>query len=251
MKTLITGTKGYIASSFASHYKNSQLIDVRDDSWRDFSFSGFDTVLHTAGLVHKRETRLNQYDYYIINRDLTEAVAKKAKDDGVRQFVFLSSISVYGITSGVITADTVPVPKTHYGRSKLAAESLLMQLVDDDFKIAILRPPMVYGPGSPGNYSKLCRLANIMPFFPDYPNKRSMISIGNLCAYIQDVIENERAGLFFPQDPELVSTTDMVLSIKNIRTTRALNWLISLLMPIGVVSKMFGDLIIEYSLFYP
>ena len=261
MKILVTGKNGYIARSFAEFNKHNKynkygkymdctLISLRGDAWQDISFAGYDAVLHTAGIVHKRETRSNQYDYYIINRDLTEAVAKKAKADGVRQFVFLSSISVYGKNSGIITTVTPTAPKTHYGRSKLAAESLLLPLADDVFKVAILRPPMVYGPGSPGNYSRLCRLVQITPVFPDYPNARSIVEIENLCAFINDIIENNRSGLFFPKDPAPVSTTEMAAAIaadigKNLRTTRTFNGLISLLMPLKVMSKLFGSLTIE------
>ena len=250
MKILVTGTKGYIATSFAACMKNARTICLRDNSWRDISFAGYDAVLHTAGIAHVKENRRNQFDYYTINRDLTVELAKKAKKENVRQFVFLSTISVYGKVSGTITQNTPTVPTTNYGRSKLAAESLLTSLAGDTFKIAILRPPMVYGSGCPGNYSRLCRLVKMAPFFPDYQNARSLISIENLCVFIQDIIENEREGLFFPRDPAPVSTTKLAREIakaqgKNLRLTKAFNPLISLLMPIGVVSKLFGDLMID------
>lgn len=249
MRILVTGTSGYISKSFAAYYEGAEQISLRGDSWRAASFAGYDAVLHTAGLAHVRETKHNQFDYYTINRDLAVDVAKKAKAEGVRQFVFLSSISVYGITKGIITPDTPVNPTTNYGRSKLAAESLLLALADDEFKVAILRPPMVYGPGSPGNYSRLCRLVKIAPFFPDYPNARSMISIGNLNAAIGDLIASGEGGMFFPRDPEPVSTRDLALGIaegmgKELRLTKVFNGLISLLMPLNVVSKLFGDLVI-------
>lgn len=250
MKILVTGLSGYIAKSFAEHTSGADLICLRDGTWQNVSFTGYDVVLHTAGLAHKRETRRNRYDYFLINRDLAEQVAKKAKASGVRQFIFLSSISVYGLTTGIITSDTPTVPTTHYGRSKLAAESLLTPLADENFRVAILRPPMVYGPGSPGNYSKLSRLVKVSPIFPDYPNSRSMVSIDNLCSFITDIIENKRSGLFFPKDPEPVSTTSMAVEIaksqgKNLHLTKSFNGLITMLMPIGMVSKLFGTLIIE------
>ena len=256
MKILITGKTGYIARSFANYLQNAHkstnydLLDLRDNSWQTSSFTGYDAVLHTAGLAHIRENRHNQYDYYNINRDLAFDVAKKAKADGVRQFIFLSSISVYGLKTGLITKDTLPAPNTHYGRSKLAAESLITPLADDTFKVAILRFPMVYGPGCPGNYSKLCKLVEIAPFFPNYPNARSMISIENLCTGIFDIIKDGQGGLHFPRDPSHISTAEMATNIakskgKNLPLTKIFNPLISLLMPINTISKLFGTLIIK------
>ena len=258
MKILITGSKGYIARSFANYYKGeSHLISLRDDSWRDISFAGYDAVLHTAGLVHMQETKRNQYDYYIVNRDLTLETANKAKKEGVRQFIFLSSISVYGITTGAITADTPTIPATHYGRSKLAAESMLAALADDIFSVAVLRPPLVYGPNCPGNFASLCRLVKKMPVFPDFENFRSMVYIENLCAYIQAVIEMEQGGLFFPRDPSPIGTTEMALAIakaqgKTLRLTRAFNGIINCLISHAgtapKISKLFGSLVLDPSL---
>jgi len=255
MKILITGTKGYIAQSFADYYTGeTRLINLRDNSWRDISFAGYDAVLHTAGLVHTRETRRNQYDYYIINRDLTLEVANKAKKDGIRQFVFLSSISVYGLTTGIITTNTPTEPTTHYGRSKLAAESMLTALADDTFRVAILRPPMVYGPNCPGNFASLCRLIRKVPVFPDFENARSMVYVGNLCAYIQAVVETGQGGVFFPRDPAPIRTGEMALVIakaqgKTLRLTRIFNGLIACLIPhISIVSKLFGSLVLDSSL---
>ena len=250
MKILITGTKGYISKSFAAYMDNTHTVSLRDNKWRQMSFRGYDAVLHAAALVHKGESRRNQYDYYIINRDLTDELARKAKADGVKQFVFLSSLSVYGLTTGTITKDTALAPTTNYGRSKLAAESLIAPLADDSFAVAILRPPMVYGPGCPGNLQKLRKLVRIAPFFPDYENARHLISIDSLCAYLGDIIENKKSGIFIPFDPEPVSTRDLAMDIakeynKNLRFTKAFNGLISRFMGFGPVGKLFGSLIIE------
>ena len=249
MKILVTGT-GYIARSFTAFAKNTEMISLRGGSWHSKSFAGYDAVLHTAGYVHVRETRRNQYEYYLVNRDLTVDVAKKAKNDGVKHFVFLSSINVYGLTTGVITENTPAVPTTNYGRSKLAAETLISPLADDNFKIAILRPPMVYGPNSPGNYNRLCRLVKMLPLFPDYPNARSLVHIDNLCAFIYDVIEKKRGGLFFPRDPFPTKTSKLAADIalaqnKNLRLTPVFNRLISLLMNFVFISKLFGSLTVE------
>jgi len=248
MKILVTGTKGYIASSF----KGADRISLRDDAWRrKGSFAGYDAILHTVGLAHVRESILNQYVYYAINRDLSFDVAKKAKEEGVKQFIFISSLSVYGLASGIITADTPTKPTTNYGRSKLAAEGLINGLADDSFKVAILRPPMVYGLGSPGNYSKLSKLIRITPIFPDYDNLRSLVSIENLSAQISAIIESGQGGLYFPCDPEPISTRQLAENIaadqgKTLKFTKLFNKPITALMPyVGSLNKLFGTLVVD------
>jgi len=263
MKILITGVNGYIAQSFARYVKQEKadlinLISVRDEKWKATSFSDYDVVLHTAGLAHVRETRHNQYDYYEINRDLAVDVASKAKKDGVQQFVFLSSMSVYGFThlpKGVsVNADTPVKPTSNYGRSKLAAEGLLLELRDSTFKVAILRPPMVYGEGCPGNFRRLCGLVKKTAFFPDYENARSMIYIQNLCTYIANIIEKGADGLFFPRDDSTICTSRMAIWIaeshgKPLRLTKAFNSTIDVLIPrVGTFSKIFGTLVIDPSM---
>lgn len=251
-KILLTGSNGYIAKSFVtltSHTKNVDLISLRNNDWRGFSFSGYDVVIHTAGIAHQKETPSNQQEYYSINRDLSFEVARKAKNEGVKQFIFLSSISVYGLVRGTITKDTKTKPTTHYGRSKLEAEGLITSLASDTFKVTILRPPMVYGQDCPGNYSKLYKLVKMTPIFPNYPNARSLIYINNLCAFIDDVIKGEKDGLFLPYDPA-ISTTQMVMDIadkegKTIKFTKVFNWIITILMPLPIVSKLFGSLTIK------
>jgi len=257
MKILVTGKHGYIAKSFADHAKevhSIDLISLRDNAWRHISFAGYDTLLHTAGLVHMRETKRNQYDYYIINRDLTLEIAQKAKKDGVRQFIFLSSLSVYHLTNGAITINTPAAPKTHYGRSKLAAETMLAALADDTFTVTILRTPMVYGPNCPGNFTKLCQLIKKAPFFPNYPNARDMVYIKNLCAHIEAIIISNQGGIIFPRDPAPISTREMAAAVakaqgKKLTFTQTFNPPITWLMPhVKTIAKLFGSLTLDSSL---
>ena len=177
------------------------------------SFTGYDAVFHVAGIVHIKETRKNAPLYYMVNSDLVVETAKKAKRDGVKQFVFLSSMSVYGLVTGTITPSIIPMPKSNYGRSKLQAEQLLSQLADDESIVTIIRPPMVYGPGCRGNYQTLTEYAKRLPLFPDYPNQRSMIEIKRLCQYLKDRIDKKQKGIFFPQDDNYACTTQIVREI--------------------------------------
>ena len=213
-RILITGAESYIGTSFDRYLKEKypgqyevDTVDMVDGSWRKKSFSGYDSVFHVAGIAHRKETEKNAELYYKVNRDLAADCAAKAKNDGVKQFVFLSSMSVYGLNSGYIGSATLPNPKTNYGKSKLQAEIALKKSEAADFAVAVLRPPMIYGKGCRGNYNTLKKIALKSPFFPNIDNKRSMLYIENLCGFVRALIDNRDRGLFFPQNKEYVNTT--------------------------------------------
>lgn len=253
-KILITGANSYIGTSFEKYIKSFDgyavdTVDMIDGSWREKDFSEYDTVFHVAGIAHIKETEQNKDLYYIVNRDLAVETAQKAKNDGVKQFVLLSSMSVFGMTTGVITKKTVPMPASNYGKSKLQADEVIEKLECPDFKIAILRPPMVYGEGCKGNYQLLKKFALKSPVFPDYKNKRSMIHINTLCENVKEIIDSDKSGYFYPQDSEYVCTADMVQSIaaengRKIRFVKVFNPVIKAC-KLNVVQKVFGDLIYD------
>jgi UDP-glucose 4-epimerase len=254
-KILITGANSYIGTSFENYIKKNypedflvDTVDMRDGSWKEKSFSDYDAIFHVAGVAHIKETKDNAEVYYKINRDLVIDVATKAKDDGVKQIVFLSSMSVYGLTKGTITKDTVPAPKSNYGKSKLQAEQELLKMEDKIFKICVLRPPMVYGNGCKGNYQTLRKLALKLPFFPYVKNERSMIYIDNLSEFVRLMIVNEESGVFFPQNEEYTNTSEMVKLIaeangKKIHLVKGFTWALKILsLFTGLVNKAFGSL---------
>lgn len=219
MHILILGKNSYIGKHLAEHLQQYPAdyrvtaISQRDDRWKELDFSVFDSVVDCVGIAHRKETKENAHEYYEINSDLAFQTAKKAKESGVEQFIFLSSMSVYGLDEGIITKETQPDPKTHYGKSKWQAEQRISVLRDDAFKVAIVRPPMVYGEGCKGNYQSLVKLAKVLPVIPDYKNQRSMISIENLNAYLKQLIDERSCGVFLPQDPEYHCTCDMIYKI--------------------------------------
>ena len=254
-KILITGANSYIGTSFETYIQqyaeNYQLdtVDMIDGSWRDKDFSEYDVVYHVAGIAHQKECKENVDLYYKVNRDLAVDVAKKAQEEGVKQFIFLSSMSVYGKEEGVITKETLPVPKSHYGISKLQAEQGILVHQSENFRIAVLRPPMVYGEGCKGNYQTLVKIAEKLPIFADYKNVRSMVEIGVLCSFVKNLIDEESAGLFFPQNKEYVCTCKMIQSIaqksgKNFKLTKLFNpaiWILKTFTRKG--KKAFGNLV--------
>lgn len=253
-KILITGANGYIGTSFEKYMAQwpekyqVDTVDMIDGTWREKDFSGYDTVFHVAGIAHQKETQENAELYYKINRDLAFDTAVKAKTDGVKQFIFLSSMSVYGLETGVITKETVPTPKSNYGKSKLQAEELLNGLADETFKVAILRPPMVYGKGCKGNYQILRKFALKFKVFPTLMNHRSMIYIDNLSAYIEKLITADGYGLFFPQNPATICSKDLVKAICQVNGVKLLVcplFNIVKMVPISQVKKVFGDLLYD------
>ena len=252
-KILITGAKSYIGTSFEKYVNENfadayavETVDMIGDAWRNMSFSGYDAIFHVAGIAHQKETAENAGLYYKINRDLAFETAEKAKREGVKQFVFLSSMSVYGVESGEISLRDDVAPVSNYGKSKLQAEELLTKQNDDAFMVTVLRPPMVYGKGCRGNYNFLKKWIKTFHVFPDYNNRRSMISIETLQAYVLNVIAEPRAGVLFPRDPEYIRTTDLVRQIAQeeqigVWYTKLFNPMIRCCLKIKLIRKVFGD----------
>ncbi len=222
-KILVTGAGSYIGTSFQnymSQWPEEYQVDVLDmigDAWREYDFSGYDSVFHVAGIAHSDNGTITEEKkalYYRVNTDLAVETAKKAKDSGVKQFVFMSSMIIYsGCEETVITKNTVPRSQNYYGDSKWQADQRVRSLIAEDFFVAVLRPPMIYGKGSKGNYPKLAKLAGMLPIFPVVKNRRSMLHIDNLCEFIRLVIDDCSSGVFFPQNNEYTVTSEMVRMI--------------------------------------
>lgn len=267
-KVLITGANSYIGTSFEKYmkqYPDYQIdtLDMQDPNWKEHNFTGYDSVFHVAGIAHADVGKVSEETkqlYYKVNTDLTIETAEKAKASNVKQFIYMSSIIVYGESAPfgkrkIITKDTKPAPVNFYGDSKLQADLKLQHLNDHNFKICIIRPPMIYGSGSKGNYQILSKLAKNLPLFPNIKNERSMLYIGNLCTFIKQCIDEQTEGIQFPQNSEYVATSKMVREIarannKNLHLTKLLNPFVYItsLIPgkIGILcNKAFGNLIYE------
>ena len=255
-RVLIVGKNSYIGESFKKYCEDNyrEQLSVKELGSEGLDpkasdMEGFDTVFFVAGIAHIRETEENKHLYYEINRDLCINAAKCAKEAGVRHFVVMSSMAVYGKTEGVINKDTIPEPVTHYGKSKLQADNAILEFRDASFKVAVVRPPMVYGRGCKGNYPKLRKLALKTPLFPKVNNKRSMIYIGNLAEFLAEVIVNEKEGVLHPQNAEYINTSALVKEIAKANGRKMLllpgfSWIKNL--PLKVVKKVFGSLTYEH-----
>jgi UDP-glucose 4-epimerase len=237
-KVLITGAGSYVGESVKKYILASQekvgrnsgevrepeweidSVDTMSDAWKQTDFSKYDVVYHVAGIAHVNADPKMEPLYYKVNRDLTIEIAKHAKENGVKQFIFMSSQIVFheskSLKTEVLTKETKPNPNGFYGDSKLQAEKGLWELAPqaplkgDAMKICILRPCMIYGPNAKGNFPRLAKLATKVPVFPAWHNKRSMLYIDNLAEFVKQAIERQLEGTFYPQNREQADTVEII-----------------------------------------
>ena len=220
-KLLITGSNGFVGNYFINKYKNKYEIKtfsfLKDDI-NSLDCSDLDVVFHLSALVHQMGgARCEEYER--VNVTQTLQLAKKAKESGIKQFIFMSTVAVYGIETGVMNEKSNYRPLTEYGKSKLRAEIELQKLDNKNFKVSIIRPPIVYGKNAPGNMKSLLKLFNKVPLLPcgKIENKRSMVYIGNLCHLVYETITQEKSGIFLASDDEPLSTSRLIeLVAKNL-----------------------------------
>jgi lipopolysaccharide/colanic/teichoic acid biosynthesis glycosyltransferase/glycosyltransferase involved in cell wall biosynthesis/nucleoside-diphosphate-sugar epimerase len=276
-RILITGANSYIGESFEAYAKKYygshfviDTVDMIDGSWREKDFSLYDVVFHVAGLAHADVGNVDEETkrkYYAVNTDLAIETARKARDEGVKQFIFMSSMIIYGESAPfgkekIIDEHTVPAPANFYGDSKWQADKGVRRLGSESFHVAVLRPPMIYGPGSKGNYPILSKLAKKLPIFPDIDNQRSMLYIDNLCEFLCLLMLSGEGGIYFPQNRDYTKTVEMVKEIN--KATKKKIWITKLLNPLVIVgtyfpgkisviiNKAFGNMIYDQKLsFYP
>lgn len=224
MRIVITGANSYIGNSLQLYIQNNDKdvdicqLDVVGEQWREFDFSGCDAVVHVAAIVHRKDA-VSREQYNQVNAELTAEIAEKAKAQGVKQFVFLSSMAVYGVEKSlrkkrsVISSETVLNPSSLYGESKYLAEQKITEMEDENFKVAIVRPPNVYGPGCKGGY--ITTYAAIVRKLPVIPKaftsvKQSVLYIDNLSRFIYLLIVGHKRGVYTPQDSTSISAVEIM-----------------------------------------
>ena len=249
MRIVITGLRGYVSNSLRRWlidrgYNDSEvlLLRLKGDDWHHISQSGADTIVHCAALVHQLTSELPLEEYERVNTKLTIDLAKKAKEEGVKQFIFMSTKGVYGLKKNcfhvvVIDQNTLVKPFKKYGISKYKAEQALLALQDDSFKVAIIRAPFIYGKGCPGNYQSLRKMVLKYRFVPKIASKISFLYIDNLCELIRQIIEQQRDGFFMPQNLPVHSSSEMALLIAHYNHKRVLYT--SILNPLIRVASLF------------
>lgn len=261
-KILIVGANSYIGNAFEKYIMNKcvdheeihskdetiiEKVQASNGDWKDINYEQYDVVIILAAIVHQKEKDGMEELYQQVNHNMPIEIAAKARRAGVKQLIFMSTAAVYGSVVTHITKDTEPNPDTLYGKSKLEAEYKLREMETEGFRVSIIRPPMVYGEGCKGNYTRLVKLATYNPIYPKIHNKRSMISIDRLCSCMEDIVRDGSNGTFLPQDEEYTDTIMMIKSIREAQGKRTVlvhgtAWLVKIAMKrISAVRKMFGD----------
>lgn len=245
-RILITGAGSYIGTKVESWLTQwpeefqVDAIDTIDGHWKQADFSKYDVVYNVAGIAHVKAAAGEGPLYYAINRDMVIEIAKAAKAAGVKQFIHMSSMIVYKevktLEGKQIHKDTVPSPNGFYGDSKLQGEIGIRELDCPSFKVCILRPPMIYGPGCKGNFPRLVWLAQKTPVFPAWHNKRSMLYIDNLCEFVKQVILHEVEGVVYPQNDAYADTVEIIRYYAKANGKRV--WITKLFNPL---IWLFGD----------
>lgn len=260
-KTLmITGASGFIGSNFIERYKDKYNIipvDLLKIKPEEIDFRGVDTVLHLAALVHQMKGAPRE-KYFEVNTELTRRVAEEGKKQGVSHFVFYSTVKVYGYDGDLYNHNMILNEESKcnpmndpYGESKWEAEKILRRLEDDNFKIGIIRPPMVYGKGVKGNMESLIKLVKMFPILPfNYDkNRRSLVNIENLMYLTTLVIDKEASGVFLPLDEKNISLKEIVEGIEKAYNLKRINipmiqpifWLLTKVKP-NIMVRLFGTL---------
>lgn len=256
-RILITGANSFVGTNIEKWLiREPELfqvdtVDTMNEAWKKADFTKYDVVFHVAGIAHVNPKLEMAPLYYKVNRDLTIEIANWAKEHGVKQFIYMSSKIVYHASKSLkgdwVRKDTKPDPNDFYGDSKLQAEKGLKGLQCNTFKVAIIRPPMIYGPGNKGNLPRLGWLAQKTPVFPAWHNKRSMLHVVNLAEFVKQITVREMSGTFFPQNAEYADTVEIVrLFAKEhghkvwiSRLFNPLVWLGAKFLP--AIPKMFSD----------
>lgn len=260
MNVLIVGENSYIGNHIdkwlTGYGHHVEQLDALTDKWQSYDYSRFDTIIHVAGIVH--QPNCSDWNLYKrINAEMPIAIANMAKNQGVRQYVFFSTMGVYGrgkeLYPNVVDAETPLLAGEMYGKSKLMAEEGLQKLQDNFFNVVCIRPPSVYGKGCKGGY--ISGFKSIVQFLPVIPRtyedvKQSFIYIDNLCELVRLVVENNLRGIFCPQDDKAVSANELLQIIANgigrkYRSSWLLGKCVHLFHFIPHVKKAYGG--VEYS----
>lgn len=260
MKILIIGKNSYIGNHIdewlSKHGHQVAQLDVLADEWKTFDYSPYDAIVHVAGIVHRPDCQ-NWELYKRVNTDMPIAIATMAKKAGVKQYIFFSTMGVYGIGKRlkptIVDENTPLAPAGMYGKSKLMAEEGLSELQDETFQVAFVRPPSVYGKGCRGGYiTGFASIARRLPVIPRAYEKvkQSFIYIDNLSELVRLVIEKNKSGVFCPQDDKAVSANELLRVIddgigRKYRSSWLLGFGVRLLHFIPLVNKAYGG--VEYS----
>ncbi len=214
MSIFITGSSGFVGSSFLNHFKNEvTLISLRGN---ESKIDGAEVVIHLAGKAHDLKNTASSQEYYEVNTELTKKVYDAFLASEAKVFITLSSVkAVADQVDGELTDHHQPNPVTHYGKSKLLAEQNIFSIeIPEGKRVYVLRPCIIHGPGNKGNLNLLYKIVskNIPWPLGAFENSRSFCSIDNLMFIFKELIEREDipSGIYNVADDEPLSTNELI-----------------------------------------
>lgn len=246
---LITGISGFVGSNLKEYLKKNSNVKINGASRNKEKIShlsqdisniysnfeiyeknlSFDSYIHLSGKVYDIRENKKEKDYFDANFEATKKLFDHfVSDSNSKNFLFLSTIHVLTENPKMVLDESyVPQPFTPYGKSKFKAEQYIRENCPEDKNYYILRPSMVHGPGNKGNLNLLYKLVKHGIPYPvgAYNNKRSFVSIENLCFIISEIIQREiEPGLYHIADDEPTYTHDLVKMIANATNKKGRIW---------------------------
>lgn len=249
MKITITGATGFVGTNLQDYLKSTHEISpmsVRYQSNPKYKLNG-DAIIHLAGKAHDLKKVSSPQDYYEANYELTKQLFDAFLISDATVFIFMSTVkSIADEVNTLLTEEALPNPKTHYGIAKRQAEEyVLSQKLPETKRIYILRPCMIHGPGNKGNLNLLFQLvAKGLPWpLGAFKNKRSFLSIENLCFVIKELLKNKKipSGIYHVADDKTISTNELIQLLGTSLNRKSTIWKI----PVVWIRRLakFGDVL--------
>lgn len=255
---LISGITGFLGKNLNKYLKSKYEIEgvyrkkennqLSYEEIVEANFNNKKAFIHLAGKAHDLKNVSKPEEYFVVNTDLTINLFNKFLKSNCEKFIFISTVKAVADTvEGELLEETLPSPETPYGKSKLEAEKyILNKELPKNKKVYILRPCMIHGPDNKGNLNLLYKFISKGIPYPlgSYRNKRSFVSVENICFIIQKLIEkNIPSGVYNIADDEAISTKELVELIgvtthKSVKIFNIPKMLVSLLASIGTLLKL-------------
>jgi len=231
MTIFLTGSSGFVGLNLVKFLNNNySIIKYQRDSKLLINES---IVIHLAGKAHDLKKTSNSEEYYQVNTEFTQKVFDAFIDSGAKVFITLSSVKAAADeVKGSLTEEHIPIPMSHYGKSKLLAEQyILSKRIPEGKRVSVLRPCMIHGPGNKGNLNLLYKLVSKGIPWPlgAFENKRSFCSIDNLMFIIKELVENDDipSGVYNVADDEALSTNEVISTLAQSQNRSPKIWKIS------------------------
>lgn len=226
----LTGSSGFVGVNLIEYFESSIFLKYQRAAPIEINQ---DVVIHLAGKAHDLKNTSTPDEYYQVNTELTRKIFDAFLNSDAKVFIALSSVkAVADEVQGELTEENIPMPITHYGKSKLLAEQyILSKFFPEGKRVYILRPCMIHGPGNKGNLNLLYKLASKGIPWPlgAFENKRSFCNIDNLMFIIKKLIERDDipSGVYNVADDETLSTNDVISILAESQNKKPKIWNVS------------------------